>query len=147
MRRARSEQKGDVRARITEVRHGQGRRLAGKFGVDGHDFLGRVVAPAAQQHAADVGASVRTLSRLFTRELGMGFAQWRRQVQLAIAVSRLAQGEPVSVVARAFGYLPSSFSDMFRRELGVPPSEFRPDETLGRTGAEIAQAAAAPSGI
>ena len=100
-----------------------------------------------EQHAADVGASVRTLSRLFTRELGMGFAQWRRQVQLAIAVSRLAQGEPVSVVARAFGYLPSSFSDMFRRELGVPPSEFRPDETLGRTGAEIAQAAAAPSGI
>jgi AraC-like DNA-binding protein len=86
-----------------------------------------------EQHAASVGASVRTLSRLFTRELGMGFAEWRRQVQLAIAVSKLAEGQSVSSVARSLGYLPSSFSDMFRRELGVAPTEFRPHETLGRT--------------
>ncbi|CAD6560890.1 HTH-type transcriptional regulator NimR [Paraburkholderia kirstenboschensis] len=90
-----------------------------------------------EQHAASVGASVRTLSRLFTRELGLGFAEWRRQVQLAIAVSRLAEDQPVSSVARALGYLPSSFSDMFRRELGVPPSEFRPDKTLGDAGAPM----------
>jgi hypothetical protein len=32
-----------------------------------------------EQHAASVGASVRTLSRLFTRALGLGFAEWRRQ--------------------------------------------------------------------
>ncbi|WP_322013404.1 helix-turn-helix transcriptional regulator [Paraburkholderia sp. J12] len=89
-----------------------------------------------EQHAANVGASVRTLARLFTRELGMGFAEWRRQVQLAIAVSRLAEGQAVSSVARQLGYLPSSFSDMFRRELGAPPSEFRADETLGQTGAQ-----------
>ncbi|WP_043201900.1 AraC family transcriptional regulator [Paraburkholderia acidipaludis] len=93
-----------------------------------------------EQHAANVGASVRTLARLFSRELGMGFAEWRRQVQLAIAVSRLAQGQPVSAVARQFGYLPSSFSDMFRRELGVPPSEFRPDATLGQAGEDSEQA-------
>ncbi|MEK6297155.1 MAG: AraC family transcriptional regulator, partial [Paraburkholderia tropica] len=68
--------------------------------------------------------------RLFTRELGVGFAQWRRQVQLAIAVSRLAEGQSVSAVARLLGFLPSSFSDMFRRELGVPPSEYRPEDTL-----------------
>ncbi|WP_322057101.1 helix-turn-helix transcriptional regulator [Paraburkholderia sp. J63] len=86
---------------------------------------------AFEQHAASVGASVRTLARLFTRELGVGFAQWRRQVQLAIAVSRLAEGQSVSAVARELGYLPSSFSDMFRRELGAPPSEYRPEETLG----------------
>lgn len=97
-----------------------------------------------EQHAANVGASVRTLARLFTRELGMGFAEWRRQVQLAIAVSRLAEGQPVNAVARQFGYLPSSFSDMFRRELGVPPSEFRPDETLGHASAEDEPEAAAP---
>jgi AraC-like DNA-binding protein len=84
-----------------------------------------------EQHAASVGASVRTLSRLFTRALGLGFAEWRRQVQLAIAVSKLAGGQPVNSVARSLGYQPSSFSDMFRRELGVAPSDFRPDETLG----------------
>ena len=88
-------------------------------------------AIAFEQHAASVGASVRTLARLFTREMGVGFAQWRRQVQLAIAVSRLAEGHSVSAVARELGYLPSSFSDMFRRELGAPPREYRPEETLG----------------
>ncbi len=83
-----------------------------------------------EQHAASVGASSRTLARLFRRELGSGFAEWRRQVQLAVAVSRLAEGQPVSRVARSLGYLPSSFSDMFRRELGASPTGFYPGQTL-----------------
>ena len=55
---------------------------------------------------------------------GTGFAEWRRQVQLATAVAELIQGVAVSVIARELGYSPSSFSDMFRRELGVAPSQF-----------------------
>jgi AraC-like DNA-binding protein len=94
------------------------------------------VVSGPPQPAPRGGARAPPPPRLFSRELGMGFAEWRRQVQLAIAVSRLAEGQPVSAVARQFGYLPSSFSDMFRRELGVPPSEFRPDATLGQAGAE-----------
>lgn len=77
-----------------------------------------------EQHAQDVGASVRTLARLFQAELGTGFAQWRRQVQLATAVANLIQGQPVSGIARSLGYSPSSFSDMFRRALGVAPSQY-----------------------
>ncbi|MGF6243560.1 AraC-like DNA-binding protein [Paraburkholderia sp. GAS38] len=88
------------------------------------------IAVSFEQHAASVGASVRTLARLFTRELGIGFSEWRRQVQLAVAVSGLAEGRSVSSIARDLGYLPSSFSDMFRRELGAPPTEFDPQETL-----------------
>lgn len=83
-----------------------------------------------EQHAAHTGASVRTLARLFMRELGVGFAEWRRQVQLAVAVSRLAEGQPVGSVARSLGYLPGSFSDMFRRELGAPPTGFYTRATL-----------------
>ncbi len=83
-----------------------------------------------EQHSAAVGASVRTLSRLFVQELGVGFSEWRRQVQLAIAVSQLAEGRSVSTVARSLGYLPSSFSDMFHRELGASPKGFQSDETL-----------------
>jgi AraC-like DNA-binding protein len=77
-----------------------------------------------EQHAEAAGASVRTLSRLFQNNLGMGFAEWRRQVQLATAVAELIQGQPVSAIARSLGYSPSSFSDMFRRELGVAPSQY-----------------------
>ncbi len=77
-----------------------------------------------EQHAEKAGASVRTLSRLFQSELGMGFAQWRRQVQLATAVAEIIQGVPISTIARSMGYSPSSFSDMFRRELGMAPSQY-----------------------
>ncbi|PZP26816.1 AraC family transcriptional regulator [Pseudomonas kuykendallii] len=77
-----------------------------------------------ERHAEQAGASVRTLTRLFQRSLGLGFAEWRRQVQLATAVAALIQGTPVSTVARSLGYQPSSFSDMFRRELGVAPSDY-----------------------
>lgn len=77
-----------------------------------------------EQHAEAAGASVRTLARLFQSHLGMGFAEWRRQVQLATAVAALIQGQSVSGIARALGYSPSSFSDMFRRELGVAPSQY-----------------------
>jgi AraC-like DNA-binding protein len=77
-----------------------------------------------EHHAQSAGASVRTLARLFKDGLGMGFAEWRRQVQLATAVAELIQGVPVSAIARDLGYSPSSFSDMFRRELGVAPSQF-----------------------
>ncbi|WP_397450958.1 AraC family transcriptional regulator [Pseudomonas sp. NA-150] len=77
-----------------------------------------------EQHAENAGASVRTLSRLFQRSLGLGFADWRRQVQLATAVAELIQGVPVSSIARELGYSPSSFSDMFRRELGMSPSQY-----------------------
>jgi AraC-like DNA-binding protein len=99
------------------------------------------IAVSFEQHAASVGASVRTLARLFTRELGIGFSEWRRQVQLAVAVSGLAEGRSVSSIARSLGYLPSSFSDMFRRELGAPPTEFDPQETLS-TGREESRAPA-----
>jgi AraC-like DNA-binding protein len=44
-------------------------------------------------------------------------------------------------VARSLGYRPSSFSDMFRRELGVAPSDFRPDETLRDAEEDMALAA------
>jgi AraC-like DNA-binding protein len=94
-----------------------------------------------EQHAASVGASVRTLARLFSRALGLGFAEWRRQVQLAIAVSKLAEGQPVSTVAHVLGYRPSSFSDMFRRELGVSPSEFTSDQKLANSAGDSDAAA------
>lgn len=77
-----------------------------------------------EQHAADAGASVRTLARAFKQELGMGFAEWRRQVQLAVATSRLSEGHAINAIARSLGYQPSSFSDMFRRELGVSPAAY-----------------------
>lgn len=75
--------------------------------------------------AVKVGASARTLARLFRREAGLSFGAWRQQVRLAEALSRLALGEPVATVARQLGYAsPSAFTAMFRRALGIPPTQY-----------------------
>jgi len=72
-----------------------------------------------------VGASTRTLARLFRRETGLAFAAWRQQVRLAEAVGRLARREPVTRIAEDLGYAsPSAFSAMFHRALGSTPRQY-----------------------
>src|SRR5882672_10610820 len=60
---------------------------------------------------SEVGASSRTLARLFLRETGMSFGAWCRQARLLNAVTRLAQGQKVTSVALDLGYdSPSAFT-------------------------------------
>ena len=76
--------------------------------------------------AAEVGASERTLARLFRDELGMGYQQWRQQALLAHALPLLARGLPVGQVAALSGYASdSAFSAMFKAAMGQPPSRFQ----------------------
>jgi len=75
--------------------------------------------------AAEVGASERTLARLFREELGMGYQQWRQQVLLAHALPLLARGLPVGQVAALSGYASdSAFSAMFKAAMGQSPRRF-----------------------
>ena len=72
-----------------------------------------------------VGASARTLARLFVAETGMGFERWRTRTRLAAALPLLADGAAVSAAAHAVGYAsPSAFVASFRREVGVTPTEY-----------------------
>ncbi len=74
------------------------------------------------QWAACVGASPRTLARLFRAETGLGFVAWRQQVRLADAVCQLDQGRSVKQIALDLGYAhPSAFVAMFRTALGHAP--------------------------
>lgn len=70
------------------------------------------------------GASARTLARLFERDLGIGFVQWRQRVRFQSALEALSQGVPVSVVAERHGYRsPSAFSAAFAKAMGHAPSK------------------------
>jgi AraC-like DNA-binding protein len=70
----------------------------------------------------EVGASIRTLARLFATETGMTFAQWRANVRMRAALGLLADGHPVATVARRVGYRrPSAFVTAFRRVTGQTP--------------------------
>lgn len=78
------------------------------------------------QWAAAVGASERTMARLFREQLGTSYQQWRQQVVLAHALPLLARGLPVSEVAAATGYASdSAFTAMFKAAMGQPPSQLQ----------------------
>jgi AraC-like DNA-binding protein len=69
----------------------------------------------------------RAFTRAFRRETGMSFDEWRQQACVLIALPRLAGGDAVTTVALDLGYdSPAAFATMFKRWLGVPPSQYRP---------------------
>jgi AraC-like DNA-binding protein len=86
---------------------------------------------APQQHArlADwaqaVGASERTLARLFESELGTSYRLWREQALLQQALQLAERGKPMAWIATELGYASASaFSAMVRRSVGQSPSAF-----------------------
>ena len=71
---------------------------------------------------AGAGLSVRTLERVFQREVGTDFECWRRQVRLMRAVELLVSGCSVKEVAFSVGYQnPSAFVALFRGTFGTTP--------------------------
>lgn len=74
----------------------------------------------------EVGASARTLSRLFRDELGMTFYEWRTQLRVHHALVLLSDGHDTTRVARACGWAnPSGFIDAFSTLLGTTPGRYR----------------------
>ncbi|WP_421954541.1 AraC family transcriptional regulator [Polaromonas sp.] len=79
------------------------------------------LADWAQRLAVDV----KTVQRLFVKQTGMTFGQWRTQARLLRALELLATGEKVIDVALTLGYdSPSAFATMFRKQFGQTPSQF-----------------------
>lgn len=72
-----------------------------------------------------VGASVRTLSRLWIAETGLTFARWRTQVRLNAAIAELRNGTDVRAIARAVGYQTAgAFIRAFRDMTGTTPGAY-----------------------
>lgn len=75
--------------------------------------------------ARRLALDVKTIQRLFLKETGMTFGQWRQQARLLRALELLAAGEKIIDVAMALGYdSPSAFSTMFRKQFDRTPSQF-----------------------
>ena len=75
--------------------------------------------------AGEVGASARTVARLFREQLGTSFGPWRQQVLLGRAMTLAAQGRPMGLIAAELGYASASaFGAMVRRSVGLPPGRF-----------------------
>lgn len=69
-----------------------------------------------------LGASEKTLTRLFLKETGMPFGRWLHSVRLARARADIEQGQGVTDVAMNCGYTSlSAFINAFKKQFGVTP--------------------------
>jgi AraC-like DNA-binding protein len=72
-----------------------------------------------------VGASTRTLSRIFAAQTGMGFAQWRSRLRMRASLALLASGESVSQTAALVGFSSASaFIAAFGQLTGITPGAY-----------------------
>lgn len=85
-----------------------------------------------REFGGDVGASERTLQRLFTSEVGTSFGRWRTQLRLQHSIIELGLGRSVTDAAARSGYREtSSFIEAFRSAFGTTPGRYfaSPDRT------------------
>lgn len=76
------------------------------------------------QWAAEVGTSEKTLMRLFQRETGLSFRQWRQRMRLLASLRRLEEGQSVTAAALSSGYdSTSAFIAAFKLLFGRTPGE------------------------
>jgi len=72
-----------------------------------------------------VGASSRTIERIFISETHLTFNSWRRRQRLLNAIERLAYGESVTNISMEIGYNSvSSFGEAFRKFFGQTPYRY-----------------------
>ncbi|MBX4865180.1 helix-turn-helix transcriptional regulator [Rhizobium bangladeshense] len=91
-----------------------------------------------EEWGARIGASKRTLTRLFQRETGMSFGRWRQQLHVGLALQRLAGGDAVTTIALDLGYeSASSFITMFRRHTGASPARYFGEGRFGVGSPEL----------
>ncbi|HID3975175.1 helix-turn-helix transcriptional regulator [Enterobacter cloacae] len=83
---------------------------------------------SSTEAASTAGMSERTMNRHFQQQTGLRYAEWLRRARLLEALQRLAQGQPVLRVALDLGYgSHSAFTAMFRRVMGISPSDYFKD--------------------
>ncbi|MEN8411949.1 helix-turn-helix transcriptional regulator (plasmid) [Acinetobacter soli] len=75
--------------------------------------------------ASTLAVSERTLMRIFRKETGLSFRQWRQQLHLIIAIRQLSEGNSVQRVANNLGYdSVNAFITMFKKLVGMPPTKY-----------------------
>jgi len=78
-----------------------------------------------EQWSKELGLSSRTISRLFNKDVGMGFKEWRQKVRLLEAINLLEQGLSVTQVALDVGYQsPSAFTYAFKQVFKTNPVRY-----------------------
>ncbi|MCF9047528.1 AraC family transcriptional regulator [Acinetobacter nectaris] len=83
------------------------------------------IIPSLSDIAKQYYLSTKTLSRLFQKEMNLSFSIWLKQAKLLQALTDLEMKKSILSIALDLGYSsPSAFSYMFKREMGMTPTEY-----------------------
>lgn len=80
--------------------------------------------PRLNQLSRRVGACERTIGRIFTRDTGMNYQNWRQQFRLLKAMEMLADGCPISGGAISGVCQRQRFIAFFHQHTGTTPSRY-----------------------
>ncbi|MCC7006695.1 MAG: helix-turn-helix transcriptional regulator [Ottowia sp.] len=81
--------------------------------------------PSLKVLAADVGASEKTISRIFKRETGLTYQQWRQQWRFLKSIELLAQQGCLSSIAKELGFASdSAFVAFFKSMTDLTPRAY-----------------------
>lgn len=82
-------------------------------------------APDLVSLANSVGASSKTVTRLFKAETGMSYQEWKQQWRLLKAIELLSKETPVNQVSDWLGFSSdSAFIAFFKKQTGQTPLSF-----------------------
>lgn len=77
------------------------------------------------QWGHDVGASSRTLNRLFNKSFAMNFRQWKQKLRSLKAIEMLEAGHSQQYIATQLGFESSSaFNSAFKKALNITPGRY-----------------------
>lgn len=100
-------------------------------------FLNKDIAASytIEQVAQHFGYSTRTLSRLFKEQLGFSYVRFFRSIRISKAMELMAENKyAVYEIATMVGYDSlSSFSNLFKRVVGMRPLEYMAQTALYKT--------------
>ncbi|NUY55773.1 AraC family transcriptional regulator [Salinivibrio sp. MA351] len=83
------------------------------------------VLPPLKEAATRCGASEKTITRLFKKETGMSYQQWRQQWRIIKAIELLAAGKKQGDIAHRLHFASdSAFITFFRTMLGESPRTY-----------------------
>ncbi|CAH7021010.1 AraC family transcriptional regulator [Vibrio chagasii] len=98
--------------------------------IDNQDFM----APSLAQLSEVVGASEKTITRIFNRETGMPYQSWRQQWRLLGAIELLSSGMRISDVADRLEFSSdSAFIHFFRQKTGMTPMNYMTNTSNAET--------------
>lgn len=81
---------------------------------------------ASMSDLADIATmSERTFSRMFIRDTGFSFRNWKQRARIYVSLDLLSVGTPIKQVAYQLGFsCPAAFTATFRSVLGATPRDF-----------------------